>query len=207
VAEQHRGVPVKCGRCGRTFTTRAEACAPPVRLDIGAASTVGVHTELEGRFLTQHLVFWNLDQRHELAVLLIAASRGLDAAAAVLAPVLAGFLNGASQDAAGAAQIITAACKERCAIAVIWDGQAAIGGECPIYQMSAGRLTRLRRGPVKLAAGDWLILAGDSVHPLLDESMLQRELTSAPATAVALADHLRQLAGRGGDTILVVRGY
>jgi hypothetical protein len=199
VAEQHLGVPVKCGRCGRSFTTRVDTSLQPVRLDIGAAST--------RRFLAHHLVYWNLDERHELAVLVLADGPGLGDAAAALAPLLASFLNGTSQDTAGTTQCIAAACKNQntAAIAIICDGLVSIGGvgECPIYHQRGSRLMRLQRDPVKLAAGDWLVLASaDSQHPL-DESALQREIVAATPSAEALAEHLSQ----GSSTIIAVRCY
>jgi hypothetical protein len=193
VAEQYLGVPVKCGRCGRSFTTRTDASAAPIRLDIGAAGT-------SGRFLTQHLVYWNLDERHELAGLVVAGGQELGSIAAALMPLLNRFLAAASPDAASAAASINAA-----VVVIIWDGQVSIGGvaERPICHHSGGRLTRLRRTPVKLAAGDWLVLAGDSSQPPLDESALQRQIAAATSSAAALAE---QLVGRGG-TFLVVRAY
>ena len=200
VAEQYLGVPVKCGRCGRSFTTRAEVSTQPVRLDIVAAGAAD-------RFLAQHLVYWNLDVRHELAVLVIAGDPGLDAAATALAPLLDHFLSGASQDAAGAAESIAAACKNpSSALVVIWDGRVSIGGTgaSPIFQQSGGRLTRLRGGTVKFTAGDWLVLTGnDSEHPL-EESALKREIAVSPSAA-ALTDQLLP-AGSSG-TILAVRCY
>lgn len=199
VAEQYLGVPVKCGRCGRSFTTRVDVSTQRVRLDIAAGSA--------GRFLAQHVVYWNLDQRHELAVLVIAGDPGLDAVATALAPLLAHFLNGARPDAAGAAESIAAASENpSAALVVIWDGQVSIGGsgEHPIYHHSGGRLTRLRREPVKLAAGDWLVLTGDDSHPPLDEAAWQRQI-AASSSAVTLMEH--PLPGASSSTILTVRCY
>ncbi|MGH7173490.1 MAG: hypothetical protein ACRELG_24675 [Gemmataceae bacterium] len=219
VAEQHLGVPVKCGRCGRTFTTRGdpkatmrlEAAAPPARLDIGAATAPKRGRERkEDRFLVQHLIRCNLEERHELAVLVVAdGSRVIPAAAAALAPLFGNFLNGASNDVVSAAETLAAACKtvdSTVALAVIWNGQGAIGGvgDCPIYHQSGGRMTRPKRGPLKLAAGDWLVLACD--FPL-DEAALQTEIAAARSSASELAQLLVERSGRDNGTVVVVRGY
>lgn len=198
VAEQYLGVPVKCGRCGGSFTTRAGSTAPPLRLDIAAVSMPQVRAGAEERWLTQHLVYWNLDERHELAVLLSAGSAELTAAAEALVPLVATFLNGASQDVAAAVERLAAVCKSRCAVAVIWDGQVSIsGGELRFYQKSTGRLTRLQRGSMRLSLGDWLILAGTGSRPREDDII-------AAGSALVLAEKLVQ---HGSDTVVVVRCY
>jgi hypothetical protein len=218
VAEQHRGVPVKCGRCGRMFTTRAEstaaahgdAPAPLVRLDIGAATSPGRTRQYQGnRFLVQHLVSCNPDERHELAVLVAAGGEVIPAAATALAPLLGNFLNGTSKDTASIAETLAAACKDRSstvAIAVIWDGRVSIAGigDCPIYHQSGGRLIRLRRDALKLVAGDWLLIACDIP---LDEATLQTEIAAARASAVELAQRLIERAGGDNGTVVAVRGY
>jgi hypothetical protein len=204
VAEQHLGVPVKCGRCSRSFTTRADAPVQAVRLDIGTAYSA---CRAEDDFFTQHLVYCHLDERHELAVLMIAGSQKSDAGA--VAPVLGSFLTGAKPAAKGAAESIAAACKNRrtpTAIVVVWDGQAAISGvgECPFFHQSGGQLTRIRHVHVNLMAGDWLVLVAGDSQPLLDESALQREIAAASPSASALA---QQLVLGGCKTVLVVRCY
>ncbi|HTU20282.1 MAG TPA: MJ0042-type zinc finger domain-containing protein [Gemmataceae bacterium] len=213
VAEQHLGVPVKCGRCGRTFTTRADPSSksPPARLDLGAAaSPTGGRQAKEHRFLVQHLVRSNLDDRHELAVLVVAdGSQAIPAAAAALAPLLGQVLDGASKDAGNAAESISAACKNlgsTVAVVVIWNGQVSMGvvGDCPIYHLNGGRLTRLRRGPMKLAAGDWLVIACED---LLDERTLQAELGTARSSAVELAQRLVGHTRGASFAVVVVRGY
>jgi len=205
VAEQHLGVPVKCGRCGLSFTTRVDAPTRPVRLDIGAASSPG---RAEDDFFAQHLIYCHLDERHELAVLAISGDRRFDAAT-TLGPLLSNFLTGAKPDAAGVAESIAAACKNQsapAAIAVIWEGKVSIGsvGEKPIYYQSVGRLTRLQRDPVKLTAGDWLVLTGGDSQSPPDESALQREIAAVSPSATALAERLVQ---GGSRTILAARCY
>jgi hypothetical protein len=207
VAEQYLGVPVKCGRCGRSFTTRADAPAQLVRLDIGSASSTS-RAGAEADFFSQQLVYYHLDERHELAVLAVTRAQRFDAAAA-LAPLLSNFLMGAKPDAEGAAESVAAACQNPnppAAIAVIWDGQVSIGGvgDCPIFHQSGGRLVRLRGEPVRLTVGDWLVLVGDGSHAPLDETALQREIAGASASSAALAERLVQ--GANG-AILAVRCY
>jgi predicted Zn finger-like uncharacterized protein len=219
VAEQHLGVPVKCGRCGHTFTTRAdpkatmrlEAPPPVVRLDIGAATSPRHGRERkEDRFLVQHLVRCNLHERHELAALVVAdGGRVIPAAVAALAPLLGEVHNGTSKNVPHAAETIAAACQTlsaTLAVAVIWNGQVSIGGvgDCPIYHQSGGRLTRLRRGPLKLAAGDWLVIACDDP---LDEAVLQTEIAVTRSSAVELAQRLVERSGSDNGTVVAVRGY
>lgn len=216
VAEQHLGVPVKCGRCGRTFTARAEVAPAPLRLDIGTASTAArARAGTEDRFLVHHLVYCNLEERRELAVLAAAGAPAIAAVPAALTPLLAALLNGASQDAAKAAAELTALYNNSsspAAIAVIWDGRLSLGGlgDWPIYHHNGGRLTRLGRGPRKLAVGDWLILACDGPQAL-DEAALQAQLAAANPSAVELAQGLLQrlnkIGGRDTGSIVVVRCY
>ncbi len=230
VAEQHLGKPVQCGRCARTFTTRGEqAGAAPVRLDIGVATSPGrVRPRNEDSFLVQHLVWCNLDQRHEVAVLIVADGMGgavagdrvrglvIRAAGAALAPLLADVLNGSAQDASAVSEAITA-CKgvgAAVAVAVVWDGRVHVGrvGDCRVYQQRGGRLTQiLRDQTLVLAAGDWLVLACDGRHAHLDENVLQTEIARAVPSAVQVAQQLveraDQLGGSDNCTVVVARCY
>ncbi len=297
VSEQHLGVLVQCGRCGRTFTTRADPTTPapptglaeaPVRLDIGAATSPGrVRERNEDSFLVQHLMWSNLDEAHELAVLVVADGMGgaaagdrasglvIRTAGAVLAPMLSNVLSGTFADVAGAAAAVAAALREAnravwnaaqqdagrkgmgatAAVAVVWDGQVHIGhvGDCRVYQQRAGRLTQITRDQtlvarmvelgqltprqaqvhparnevtnavgkasqldlaayqLKLAAGDWLVLACDGLHAHLDERALQGEIVKTAASAIQLAQRLveltDQLGGSDNCTVVVVRSY
>lgn len=213
VAEQHLGVPVKCGRCGRTFTTRANSATttPPARLDLGAAaSSRRRRGGQDDHFLVQRLVCCNLEERHELAVVMVAnGSQVIPPIAAALAPLLGNVLNGSVKDIAAAAESLAAACKNAsstAAGAVIWNGQVSIGGvgDCPIYHQSGGRMTRLTGGPMKLAAGDWIVL---TFSVLLDEKALQNEIAKAPSSADELAQRLVERDGTDNCTVVVVRGY
>jgi predicted Zn finger-like uncharacterized protein len=204
VAEQHLGVPVKCGRCGRSFTTRADASVQTVRLDIGTACSAG---RAKDDFFTQHLVYGHLDERHEFALLMFVGAQEFDAG--TVAPLLESFLTGANPDVTSVAENIAATCKNQstpAAIAVIWDGQVAIGGsrKCTFYHQSGGRLTGLRQDQLNLMAGDWLALVGGDSQPPLDESALQREIANVSLTALTLAEQLVQ---GGNRTVLVVRCY
>ena len=159
----------------------------------------------------QRLVCCNLDERHELAVLVVAdGSRVIPAAVATLTPLLGNVLNGTSKTPANAVETIATACKNAgaavAAIAVIWDGQISLDGvgDFPIYHHSGGRLTRLRRGSLKLATGDWLVLA---CAALPDEGVVQAEIAAARSSAVELAQRLAERAGSNDSPIILVRGY
>ncbi len=209
VAEQHLGVPVKCGRCARTFTTRADSS---IRLDIGVAVSPGGACQ-EDSFLVHHLVCCNLEERHELAVLGIAGGR-IDTMNAALTPLLNSFLGGPSKDAARVSEAI-AACKgidATAAVVVVWDGQVHIGqvGECRVSHQCAGQLVQITRDPLKLAAGDWLMVASASLHTHMDTAALQDEIAKATSSADQLAQQLAERASqRGSDncTVVTVRCY
>lgn len=123
VAEQHFGVPVQCHKCRKAFTVqpagavqmpKTDPVAPgvgPCRLDIGAASSKGrVRDRNEDSLFVQQLSWIASDQRHEVALIVVAdgmgAYAGGDRASAivirtmgtVLAPLLNGALNGKFKD-------------------------------------------------------------------------------------------------------------
>jgi serine/threonine protein phosphatase PrpC len=139
LAEQHVGVPVKCGRCARSFTTkadpnaktRAEMPSPPIRFDLGAATSPGrVRERNEDSFLIQHVVSCNLDVWRELAVLLVADGMGGAAAGDLasglvirvvgskLTPLISEMLHGVDKGDADIADAISAALQE--ANRVVW---------------------------------------------------------------------------------------
>jgi protein phosphatase len=110
IAEHHRGVPVQCAQCGKQFIIRAPAPAVP-RLEIGAATSPGlVRKRNEDSFLVQHLVWSNLAERHELALLVVADGMGgydggdqasgmvIRTVGGALTPLLTGALNGQLRD-------------------------------------------------------------------------------------------------------------
>lgn len=139
VAEEHLGKPVRCGQCRRVFTPPAPAddCLPtfdepePVaprtpssttgprmrsRLDIGAATSVGrVRQRNEDSFLVQHVCWSNLDDRHEVALVVVADGMGgydagdraseltIRTVGASLGPLLAGALSSKLTEAAAGA--------------------------------------------------------------------------------------------------------
>jgi hypothetical protein len=215
VAEQHCGVPVKCGHCGGTFTTRADpkatkAClapATPLRLDIGAARSPRPSRQgNEDSFLAQHLIYCNLEERHDVAVLAAADGRRvISAVAAALVPPLDEILNGAVKDAAGLAETLATACRDltsTAAIAVIWDGFVSTSriGDGSIYHQNGGRLNRPTSDRFRLAAGDWLVLSCGRPNTLIDDA-LQAEMAAAPSSALELAERLVE---RAGDCTFVV---
>jgi protein phosphatase len=289
VSEAHLGVPVQCGRCTRTFTTRGESAVPAtLRLEIGAATSPGrVRDRNEDSFLVQHLVWSNLDDRRELAALVLADGMGgaaagdrasglvIRSAGAALAPLVSSALGGAMRDAAAVPDVIAAALREanravwsaarenaQCkgmgatgVVVVIWDGQVSIGhvGDCRVYHQRAGQLAQITRDQtlvarmvelgqltprqalrhharnevtnaigkaaqldfapyqLRLAAGDWLVLACDGLHAHLDEKALQAEIAKGPPSAAPMAHHLVQrtdeLGGSDNCTVIAVRAY
>src|SRR4051812_5091317 len=86
VAEKHLGVPVKCHKCGLTFTVQPTALTsrPPstepipqtagvLRLDIAGVTSIGrERSRNEDSFLVQHLTWSDLNQNHQLALLIVA---------------------------------------------------------------------------------------------------------------------------------------
>jgi protein phosphatase len=62
---------------------------------------------------------------------------------------------------------------------------------------------------LRLAAGDWLVVACDGLHAHLDAATLQEETAKAPPSAAALAQHLvdraDQLGGSDNCTVIAVR--
>ncbi len=90
VAEQNLGVPLKCHKCGRTFTVQPTilsskpASTEPVphtagalRLDIAGVTSVGrERNRNEDSFLVQHLTWSDLNQNHQLAMLIVADGMG-----------------------------------------------------------------------------------------------------------------------------------
>lgn len=210
VAEQYLGVPVQCGRCGRSFTTRGEMAAPPLRLDIASAGRDA------GGFLVQHLICTNLDERRELAVLAIAGEQEVGTLRAALAPLLSNFLNGTVRDASSAAEAVAAALENGpdSNVLVIADGQACLAhaGEGRVHHLRGGQLVPVAPNVstrLKLAAGDWLLLAGAGLHTRLDAPAIQTEIAGAQ-DALQAAQKLTERAnqrGRDNFVVLAVRGY
>jgi protein phosphatase len=120
VAQANLGAPVRCPQCKQSFTLGPSAKpvrSGPPRLDIGSATSPGRQRERnEDSFVVQHLVWSNLDERHELALLVVADGMGgheagdrasgilVRAVARAMAPLLAGALDGKFKDA-GAAEL------------------------------------------------------------------------------------------------------
>jgi protein phosphatase len=90
VAEQHLGKPVKCHKCGKLFTVKPTALAskPPttepipqtagaLRLEIAGVTSVGrERSRNEDSFLVQHLTWSDLNQNHQLALVIVADGMG-----------------------------------------------------------------------------------------------------------------------------------
>jgi protein phosphatase len=119
VAEQHLGVPVKCFQCGQIFTVQPTVLTskPPstepipqtagaLRLDIaGVTSTGRERNRNEDSFLVQHLTWSDLNQNHQLALVIVADGMGghaggdqaarlaLRTIGTILAPLLTGALS------------------------------------------------------------------------------------------------------------------
>jgi hypothetical protein len=204
VAEQHLGVPVQCGRCSRSFTTRADAAsAGPalVRLEVGA-STAPYRTgpRNEDHFLVRQLSWCNLDERHELVVVAITKDRS--SAAAALAPLLNNLLNGTVQDV-DIPDAIVAAQSEAKAVVVICDSQVHVGQVAAyrVYHQRGDRLAQVTP-PLKLAGGDWLLVIGGGSQP--DAAMIQAEIARSSSSAVQLA---QQLAERSDGPVVALRCF
>jgi protein phosphatase len=140
VSEQHLGVPVKCHRCGQTFTVKPTVLTskPPttepipqsagaLRLDIAGVTSIGrERSRNEDSFLVQHLTWSDLNQNHQLALVIVAdgmgGHAGGDQAARValhtigssLAPLLTSALGTQKRDVtrAGLAKAVDGAIKE-----------------------------------------------------------------------------------------------
>lgn len=211
VAERHLGVPVQCGRCGRSFTTRGGTAAP--RLDIAAASA-GPGADA---FLVQHLVCTNLDERRELAVLALAGEQGVGTLSAALAPLLSNFLSGTVRDASSAAEAVAAALPDGLdrTVLVIADGQACLAhaGEGRIHHLRGGQLVPVApnvTARLKLAADDWLLVVGAQLHTHLDGPAIQTEIAGSGVAAGAaqqLVERANQRGGRDHGVVLAVRCY
>jgi serine/threonine protein phosphatase PrpC len=83
VASEHLGGPVQCPKCGQAFGVRPVTGVPsrtqfgPPRLDIGSATSTGrVRDRNEDSFLVQHLTWSNRDDRHDVALLVVADGMG-----------------------------------------------------------------------------------------------------------------------------------
>src|ERR1700739_4643269 len=140
VAEQHLGRPVRCHKCGQTFTVQPTSLAakPPttepipqtagtLRLDIAGVTSAGrERTRNEDSFLVQHLTWSDLNENHQLALVIVADGMGghaggdqaarltLRTIGTILAPVLTGALNPQQREVtrAGLAHSIDSAIKD-----------------------------------------------------------------------------------------------
>jgi protein phosphatase len=118
VPESRLGAPVRCPQCGRQFLVQLSLpqAAPAelsrcCRLEIGAATSAGhVRKQNEDSYLVQHYAWSNLDQRHELALIVVADGVGGEQAGEqasgivirtigqTFAPLLSGALAGQFHD-------------------------------------------------------------------------------------------------------------
>jgi protein phosphatase len=140
VSEQHLGVPVRCHQCGQAFTVQPSVLigTPPstepipptagvLRLDVAGVTSVGhERSRNEDSFLVQHLTWSDLNQNHQLALLIVADGMGghaggdqaawlaLRAIGSCLAPLLTGALSTQNREVtrAGLARSIDSAIKE-----------------------------------------------------------------------------------------------
>jgi protein phosphatase len=140
VAEQHLGVPVRCHRCGQVFTVQPTAFTskPPttepipqtagaLRLDIAGVTSIGrERSRNEDSFLVQHLTWSDLNENHQLALVIVADGMGghiggdqaarlaLRTIGTTLAPLLSAALSTQQREVtrAGLAKSVDAAIKE-----------------------------------------------------------------------------------------------
>lgn len=138
VAEQHLGQPVRCHKCGATFTANPvvvgelpstepiPATAGTLRLGIAGVTSMGKRrSRNEDSFLVQHLTWWE-NENYQLALIIVADGVGGHAAGDVaaglvirtvgksLAPILSGALSGQFNEVTrkGLAASIESALKE-----------------------------------------------------------------------------------------------
>jgi protein phosphatase len=82
MADTDIGKLMKCGKCGRPFTTKPGTTASPApagvcRLEIASATTRGViRGRNEDSFLVQQLSWSNRDERHEIALIVVPDGMG-----------------------------------------------------------------------------------------------------------------------------------
>jgi protein phosphatase len=140
VAEKHLGAPVRCYQCGQAFTVQPTALTgkPPstepipqtagtLRLDVAGVTSVGrERSRNEDSFLVQHLTWSDLNQNHQLALVIVADGMGghaggdqaarlaLRTIGATLAPLLTAALGTEHREVtrAGLANSIDGAIKE-----------------------------------------------------------------------------------------------
>ncbi|MBI3411875.1 MAG: protein phosphatase 2C domain-containing protein [Planctomycetes bacterium] len=140
VAEEHLGRPVRCHKCGQTFTVHPTTLVskPPttepiptsagtLRLDVAGISSIGRERgRNEDSFLVQHLMWSDLNQNHQLALVIVADGMGghaggdqaarlaLRTIGAILAPLLTNALSAQQSKVtrAGLTNSIDAAIKE-----------------------------------------------------------------------------------------------
>ena len=140
VAEKHLGVPVRCHKCGQAFTVQPTVLTskPPstepipqtagaLRLEIAGVTSVGrERSRNEDSFLVQHLTWSDLNQNHQLALVIIADGMGghaggdqaarlaLRTIGTTLAPVLTSALSTQQREVtrAGLAASVDSAIKE-----------------------------------------------------------------------------------------------
>jgi serine/threonine protein phosphatase PrpC len=188
IASEHIGILLRCSRCGKTFTFFPEPSVPEVppvaasRLDIGAATSPGrVRERNEDSHLIQHLVWSNLDQRHELALLVVADGMGgheagdlasgmvVRAVGKSLAPlftfwpdadtdppvVLQQALQQANQEVLQLSQedVSYEGMGATAEVVFLRDGQAWIGhvGDCRVYHHRAGQLQQVTQDQTLVA--------------------------------------------------------
>jgi predicted Zn finger-like uncharacterized protein len=107
VADAHLGMAVKCTSCGQLLMARSTAVRPRPRLDVGAATSPGrVRKRNEDSFLVQQLSWSNLEERHDVAVVVVTDGMGghdagdrasgvtIRTVGACLAALLSGALSG-----------------------------------------------------------------------------------------------------------------
>jgi protein phosphatase len=104
VADAHLGLPVKCSSCGQLLMARSSGMRQRPRLDVAASTSPGrVRKRNEDSFLVQQWAWSNLEERNDIALVVVADGMGGhdagDRASGVtirtLGACLAGLLGGA----------------------------------------------------------------------------------------------------------------
>ncbi len=208
-------MPVRCGRCGRSFTTRADPAAVTrvdtmVHLDIGAATSHGLaNAEPAPGFLVQHVVGSHRDKRQEGAILIAAEDAELRTLGVALLPLLDRWRGGANKESINLEQAIAGA---SATVIVIDEGEVSFGrlGAARCYLYRGGQLLQLALQPnpgrMRLASGDWLLLTQGAI-PLAALKQAIPSAASADQLTQQILERCREQPDGEAGTVLAVRCY
>jgi protein phosphatase len=210
VPAEYVGGPVQCPKCGQAFGVRPITGTPsptqfgPPRLDVGCATSTGrVRPRNEDSFLVQHVSWSNRDQRHDVALLVVADGMGgypagdeasglvIRTLGSALAPLLAGVLNGQHRDATPGTLTDALAYALREANRAVWQRSQA-DAACKGMGATAAAVL-LWNGQVHVAhAGDCRVYihhAGQLAQITRDQTLVARMLERGDLSAAQALNH------------------